>query len=401
MVLFSSSLEADKPFLLKDGLICYPWGFEEGDLLFGRSVLGKEDLYQLQDNIVTVNCKNLIISPGFVDIHVHGSGGNDVMDGSKEALEGMARSMVSTGVTSFIGATMSSPLSFLGDILSVAAQYGVEQPSDGCNARFLGIHLEGPFLSPLKAGAHMADCLIDPDPDFVLSHRDIVKIVTLAPERNGALEFVALLKARGVTLSLGHSICDYDRAMSAVSLGATGFTHLYNAMSPMGHRNPGLVGAALDSGMWCELIFDGVHVHPAALRVACRALGPDKVILITDSIRARGLGDGLFDLGGQAVRVSGNRAELDDGTLAGSVLTMIKGIKNAVDWGILTLHQALNGASLNPSLYIGDPTIGRLERGCRGDVVILDRDTLSILGVFVEGKLSFCSSQFESRLSVV
>ncbi|WP_085544770.1 N-acetylglucosamine-6-phosphate deacetylase [Dethiosulfovibrio salsuginis] len=397
MELCSLCSEGGESFLLKGGLVCYPWGFQKGDLFFGRSIGSLDDIPQARSNLTSINCDDVIVSPGFVDIHVHGSDGGDVMDGSLESLETMARSMIPTGVTSFIGATMSYPLSSLEEVLSVAAKYRREQLPYNGKAVLLGVHLEGPFLSPFKAGAHIPGYLIDPDPDFVISHRDIVKIVTLAPERDGALSFIALLKSVGINISIGHTVCDYDKAMSAIALGASGFTHLYNAMSPMGHRNPGAVGAAFDSRCWCELIFDGVHVHPAAIRTACKAIAPDRVILITDSIRARGLGDGSFDLGGLTVKVTDDRAELPDGTLAGSVLTMIKGIKNAVEWGALSLHQALNGASLNPAKYIGDDTIGRLERGCKGDVVLIDRDTLSIQGVFVGGELSFCSEWLKSR----
>lgn len=376
--------------MLKGGLICRPWGFERGDLIFGRYILSKEDLTSSDfSKLIVVECEDMVVSPGFVDVHVHGCMGYDVMDGSEPSLEGMARSMVSTGVTSFLGATMSQPLTRLGEVLSVASGYNKGQfPLDG-KARFLGIHLEGPFLSTLRAGAHDLRYLIDPDYGFVCSHRDVIKIVTLAPERQGALDFISRTSSTGIVLSIGHSDCDYRLALTAVDRGATGFTHLYNAMSPMAHRNPGVVGAAFDSGEYCEMIFDGVHVHPAALRTACKAIGADRVILITDSMRARGLREGAFDLGGRTVKVNSGKAELADGTLAGSVLSMLDGVKNALSWGALTLHQALSGATLNPARYIGDSSIGKLEKGCRGDVLLLDGKTLDLKSVFIDGRLQY------------
>ncbi len=383
------SSEGDSLYLLKGGIICRPWGFEMGDLILGRTILSKEevgsDLYKFNE----IDCSGMIVSPGLIDVHVHGSMGYDIMDGSLSALSGMAKSMIPTGVTSFIGATMSQSTDTLNLVLSVAESYRRSQNLLDGGSRLLGIHLEGPFLSPSRAGAHDLRYLRTPDQSIILSHRDVLRIVTIAPELDGASDLIRLLERLGIVCSIGHSDCDYTSALKAVSIGASGFTHLYNAMSQMGHRSPGMVGAAFDSGAYCEMIFDGVHVHPSALRTACKAVGPDRVLLITDSMRARGLGEGSFDLGGKIVNVSSGRAELMEGTLAGSVLSLLEAIKNAVSWGALTLHQALNGATLNPAKYIGDRSIGRLDRGCRGDVILLDRETLALKGVFVDGGLLY------------
>lgn len=377
-------------YLLKGGLLCRPWGFEEGEIIVGRSILSREDLLR-SDNVrlEEIDCSGMIVSPGLIDVHVHGSMGYDIMDGSLSSLSGMAKSMIPTGVTSFIGATMSQSTDTLNLVLSMADSYSGSQNLLDGGARFLGVHLEGPFISPSKAGAHDLRHLRAPDRNLILSHRGVVRIVTLAPELDGASDLIRLLGCLGIVCSIGHSDCDYLSALRAVSIGASGFTHLYNAMSQMGHRNPGMVGAAFDSGAYCEMIFDGVHVHPSALRTACKAVGPGRVLLITDSMRARGLGDGSFDIGGRIAKVDSARAELLDGTLAGSVLSLLDGVKNAVSWGALTLHQAINGSTLNPARYIGDRSIGRLDRGCRGDVILLDRETLALKGVFVDGGLRY------------
>lgn len=389
MVRFSLSSEGDSIYLLKGGILCRPWGFEVGDLILGRTIYSKEQVGSNIYKLSEIDCSGMIVSPGLVDVHVHGSMGYDIMDGSMDSMERMARSMIPTGVTSFVGATMSQPLNRLDQVLSVAESYRREQNHIQGVARFLGVHLEGPFISSKKAGAHDLRYLIAPDRDFILSHSDVISIVTLAPELDGASDLIRLLESLGIVCSIGHSDCDYMSALKAVSVGASGFTHLYNAMSQMGHRSPGMVGAAFDSGAYCEMIFDGVHVHPSALRTACKAVGPGRVLLITDSMRARGLGEGSFDLGGKIVNVSSDRAELVDGTLAGSVLSLLEAIKNAVSWGALTLHQALNGATLNPARYIGDRSIGSLDRGCRGDVILLDRETVALKGVFVDGELRY------------
>lgn len=390
MVRFFLSSGDDNIYLLKGGILCRPWGFEVGDLIVDSYLLAREDIPEAEvSRLIEIDCQGMVVSPGLVDVHVHGSMGYDLMDGSMEALEGMARSMISTGVTSFLGATMSQSLDRLNQVLSVAESYQRCRCHLHGGARFLGVHLEGPFISPSRAGAHDLRYLITPDLNFIASNKKIIKIVTLAPELDGASDLICLLRSLGIVCSIGHSCCDYLSTLEAVSNGASGFTHLYNAMSQMGHRNPGMVGAAFDSGVYCEMIFDGVHVHPSALRTACKAIGPDRVLLITDSMRARGLGNGVFDIGGKVAKVCSGRAELSDGTLAGSVLSLLDGVKNAVYWGALTLHQALNGATLNPARHIGDRSIGRLDRGCRGDVILLDQKTLTLKGVFVDGRLRY------------
>lgn len=391
-----------RPILLSGGSLSYPWGFESGDLLLDKFISNFDDPTHDDGHFRDLDCSGLIVAPGFIDIHVHGTHGSDVMDGSIRSLDDIARFMVLSGVTSFLGTTMSDSLSFLGSVLSVAGSYKNKQrisnPAMKGRARFIGIHMEGPFLSPLRAGAHNHDFFTDPDLNFVLDHRDTVRLITVAPERTGCLDFISRLSSEGIAVSLGHSDCPYDVALSGLAAGAKGFTHLYNAMSPMDHRYPGMVGAALDSRSWCELICDGVHLHPSAVRLACRAIGPDRIILVTDSIRARGMGNGVFELGDKRVFVNSDRACLDDGTLAGSVLSMIDAIRNVVSWGAMSLSDALNAASFNPARYLGITDAGRLVPGCVGDVVLLDEKKLSLEAVFVGGEPVFLSSDLQKAM---
>lgn len=315
--------------------------------------------------------------PGFVDLHVHGGDGADVMDGAS-GIAAVASFHARHGTTSLCPTTVTRPVAELEAVVAAAASL----PDDATRARLLGVHLEGPFIAESKRGAQ-PDHVQAPDLEVLerLLNAGPVSVVTLAPEIPGALSLVRALKARGVRASLGHSACDYASASAAFDAGAGGVTHLYNAMSGTHHRDPGLAAAALDRGdLIHELILDGQHVHAALFRLAHRAV---RLALVSDAIRATGLGDGPSELGGQVIHVEGGRATLPGGVLAGSVLTLDCALANAVEAG-LSVAEASALLSANPADALGRTDVGRLVPGAFADVVELDAD-LSVVRVFRGG----------------
>ena len=320
-----------------------------------------------------------LVLPGFIDVHVHGGAGHDTMDGEDGVL-GLARFHARHGTTALCPTTVTSDEELLARALRGVAAAQKKAPR-GC-ARVLGAHLEGPFISEKKLGAQPRRARL---PDLGLLDRLLgagpVALVTLAPELEGALSLVERVVSLGIRASLGHSACDFAAGARAYERGAKGATHLFNAMSGLDHRNPGLAAAALEAeGAYLELILDGQHVHEAMFQLALRA-ARGKLMLVTDAIRAAGLGDGDAELGGQRVVVRGGRATLEDGTLAGSVLTLDRAFANAVKAGVPVERAALL-LSQNPADYLGRTDIGRLASGARADIIIL-RDDLTIDRVLV------------------
>ncbi len=321
------------------------------------------------------------VLPGFIDVHVHGGGGHDAMDG-EEGVRGLARFHAFHGTTALCPTTVTHREEALANaVRGVAA--AVAQPRAG-EARVLGTHLEGPFISTRKLGAQPPFARL-PDRALVERLRALgpLAVVTLAPELEGALALVDELGRHGVRASLGHSDCDYATAHEAYVRGAKGATHLWNAMSGIHHRTPGLAVAALEAeGAFLELILDGHHVHPSLLLLARRA-AKGRVVLVTDAIRAAGLPDGDTDLGGQTVRVANGKATLADGTLAGSVLTLDRALQNAVKAGV-SVEDAAGLLARNPADYLGRRDLGRFEPGARADAVVLS-DALEVEQVVVGG----------------
>lgn len=323
-----------------------------------------------------------LLLPGFVDLHVHGGGGADVMDGP-EGVRAVAAFHARRGTTALCPTTVTRPLEELRRfVASVAALAGAPVVE---GARLAGVHLEGPFINEARRGAQPPftravdlrelEALVDAGP---------VAAVTLAPELPGALEAVRWLAARGVRASLGHSDCTFDQARAAFAAGARGATHLFNAMSGLDHKRPGLAAAALEAeGAVLELILDGHHVHAALARLALRA-ARGRIALVTDAIRAAGQGDGESELGGQRVVVQGGRAALADGTLAGSVLTLDRALRLAVDLGE-SITQVSRMLSRNPADALGRADLGRLDAGACADVVELDAETLAVTRVWIGG----------------
>ena len=326
------------------------------------------------------------VIPGLVDIHVHGACGADFSDGDPEGLRWMAAYLASHGITSFAPASMTLPYDALAGAFAAARDLHDEQPF-GC-ARLEGIHMEGPFLSENKRGAQNREWLRAPDFNAFLSLYEgcggLIRIADVAPELPGAAEFTAKA-SKLCTVSVSHTDADYGQAAAVFEAGACHLTHLFNAMPPIHHRAPGVIGAASErEHVTAELICDGLHVHPSAVRMAFR-LFPGRICLISDALRCCGMPDGQYELGGQAVFLKDRVARLKDGTIAGSASNLFSCLKNAVSFGIRE-EEAILAATLIPARRIGaDARIGSIEPGKRADFVVCD-EKLAIRQVYMGGR---------------
>lgn len=328
--------------------------------------LGK---YEYEEKI---DAKGNYVLPGFIDIHIHGAGGKDVMDGSIEALEIISKTIAKKGVTGFLATTMTMGKD---DILNSFDNVREAMKKGMPGAKILGVHMEGPFINKEKMGAQNPEYIMKPDYELVKDYLDIIKIITLAPEEDEDYRFIEKIKSNSdVVLSIGHTAASYEQAIEAINKGITHATHTFNAMTPLNHRSPGVVGAVMNSDITCELIADCIHVHPGAFNVLLKVKGSDKVILITDSMRAGCMMEGLYELGGQEVIVKNGAARLKDGgSLAGSVLTLNIALKNIVENTNLDLPQAVKMLSLNPAKLLGlEKSKGSLSVGKDADIVIMD-----------------------------
>ena len=334
--------------------------------------------------------KEHIVAPGFIDLHVHGYEGHDATSGEVESLLSLAHSLVRHGVTAFIPATVTASHETILRAAKATAEAIKAQGRSLEGARILGLELEGPYINPERKGAQNPDFIRKPNWDEFLEYWNAacgrIRTITVAPELPGALEFIEKAVALGVVVSLGHTNASYEEAKAAIAAGATRATHLFNAMPPWHHRDPGVVIACLESPqVVVELICDLVHVAPAMFRLAWRLAGSLRTALITDAIEAGGLSDGTYTLGDLAVEVRGGVARLEDGTLAGSTLTMDQAVRNAVAVGI-PLQDALIMASYTPARACGEPSIGLIYPGSRADFVVLTPEELTLERVYVGGR---------------
>lgn len=335
-------------------------------------------------NQEVLDAEGCYLIPGLTDIHFHGCAGHDFCEGTKEAFEAIASYELCQGVTSMCPATMTLSPKRLAEILKGAAAYRRRQQSgENCQgAELVGIHMEGPFVSPHKKGAQNGTYIRNPDAEMVKNWQKdgegLVRLMTIAPELPGAMECIETCKD-GMHFSLGHTQADYDTAMNAFHAGADHVTHLYNAMPPFSHREPGVIGAAFDyGGCYVELICDGIHLAPSTVRAAFRLFGDDRIILVSDSMEATGMPDGRYQLGGQRVNVKGSLATLSDGTLAGSVTPLYQCVRKAVSMGI-PLESAVKAATINPCRSIGiDAEYGSIEIGKKAHFLLLNRNDYSI-----------------------
>ena len=349
----------------------------------GKILRVGKDLPRKEEDLAVDCAGSYTVVPGFVDVHIHGCAGADTCDATREALEAMAAFLLAHGVTSFCPTTMTTSRETIQAAL-LAAKDMMDHPMEG-GARVVGVNMEGPFIAKERKGAQKEEDILPPDfPLFQRFYEEsggIVRLVDVAPEQPGGLDFVE--KASQLcTVSIAHTTADYDQAKAAFDKGVTHATHLFNAMSGLHHRKPGVVGAVFDdSRVRGELICDGFHIHPAVLRAAFRLLG-DRALIVSDSMRANGMPEGeAFDLGGQMVTVHQGKALLPDGTIAGSVTNLHQEIKNLVSFGV-PFEQAVKAATLLPARAIGlNGEIGSIAPGKRADLVVLD-ENLDIAAVY-------------------
>lgn len=350
---------------------------ENGKINFVGS--GKEAVPEPGSNVI--DAAGGIVMPGFIDTHFHGSGGDDVMANGAEGIRRISRALLKFGTTGFLATTIAARHSELMKAVedTVAAETADRNSPEG--AEILGLHIEGPYINLKFKGAQPIEGIRDPNFDEVRELLSAaagrIKIMTMAPELPGGMELIRFLKSSGVEVSLGHSEADYDTALAAIDAGATRATHLYNAMSGVHHRKPGLASAVLnESGIQAELICDGVHVHPRMAQLAWRAKGRDGITLITDATAAQGVGDGTFTLGDFQIQVRGPLCTLMDGvTIAGSVLTMNAAVSNAMDFTGMSLLDAAYTSSYASAKVCGvADRKGSIEVGKDADLAILKPD---------------------------
>lgn len=338
-------------------------------LLFDEKIIGFVD--EVNEDMEIIDGKNLYISPGLIDLHIHGSANYDTMDNINTAVEIIGKSIIKNGVTSFLPTTMTMSQKDIYNALNNIKQY-INKKYSG--AEVLGAHLEGPFINNNYKGAQSNKYIQEPSFCFIKDYIDIIKIISYSPETDKNLSFTKEIKEKtNIVLSIAHSNATYDECKLAIDNGVSNITHLFNAMTPLNHREMGVVGAALTTDVYCEIICDNIHINPNLYQFVLNNKGKDKVILITDSMRAGCMPDGKYDLGGQEVFVKNNVARLASGNLAGSVLTLNKAVYNFLKNTNLTINEAINLASLNPAKSINmDSTKGSLEVGKDADIALFD-----------------------------
>ncbi|KYJ86222.1 N-acetylglucosamine-6-phosphate deacetylase [Sulfurovum riftiae] len=352
-------------------------------LLFDKTITAVTN-EPLPENIEIIDVKGAYVSPGFIDIHIHGSGGADVMDATPEALQTISDTVLQTGTTAYLATTMTMSEEAIGNALqNVKAAVG---RIDG--ARILGVHLEGPFLNPEKHGAQDQRYIKEPDLALIEPYIEQVRMITIAPEMPGAENFIRYLSKNHphIVLSIGHSDASFEQSKESFDWGVSHATHLFNAMNPYHHRKPGIVGAVFDSDVTCDIIADLVHTHPSVLKLVHRLKG-DKLMLITDAMRAGCMKNGHYDLGGRKVIVSEGKALLEDGILAGSVLKMNEALRNMTKVSDMTRIEAVNAVTKVPARKLGVP-MGELKAGYDADIVIFDED-FSIITTIVNGDIKY------------
>ena len=349
-----------------------------------RAIVPQRDINFEEYEII--DAKGNLLAPGLVDIHIHGYLGEDASDGNAEGLKKMAAGIAKNGVTSWCPTTMTMAKDVILRAFDTARTVKAEKECYG--AKILGINCEGPFINPSKKGAQPEEFILPPDGDFIVDNADILKLFTVAPEMEGALKCIQKVHDDGrVLVSMGHTGASFDEANEGIRAGVRHATHLFNAMTALQHRNPGVVGAALsDERVSCELIADTFHVNPGLYKLVAKAKG-DKLCLITDCMRAGGMEDGDYTLGGQHVIKTGIKCLLEDGTIAGSVLELNAAVRNLKEHTELSLPEVFACASLNPAKAVGvAERIGSLEVGKCADIIICD-DNINVITTIIDGEI--------------
>ncbi len=374
--------------LIKNGLVYTEnYTFEKRDLSFANGVITAVGLPgTLPEETEILDATGKYVLPGYVDIHVHGAAGTDFSDGTEADIRNMAAYEATQGVTSFCGTTMTFSEEILSGIMDAANNVMANPGEKECTLR--GINMEGPFISMAKKGAQNGKYIMAPNFEMFdrLQKRsgNRIRLVDIAPEEEGSMDFIKKA-SKSCTVSIAHTTAGYDIAAAAYKAGASHATHLFNAMPAYQHRDPGVVGAAGDYAAHVEIISDGIHLHPSVVRNTFRMFGADRVCLISDSMRAAGMPNGEYSLGGQKVIMTDGKATLEDGTIAGSAVCLAEMVRRAVRFGI-PVETAVRAATANTAKAAGlFDTVGSLEVGKCADVVIMDRD-LTPEKIFLRGK---------------
>ena len=358
-------------------------------LLYTDRIEGVVDEALIPDGAEIIDAKGGYIAPGLIDMHIHGYLGKDVCDGEEESIRTISKGLLENGVTGYLPTTMTVDMKVIRKALDVCRALRKESENwDG--SVILGCHAEGPFISESKKGAQDAKYILKPDADFVKEYADIIKTITLAPETDEK-DFSAIreiTRDTDVVVSMGHTSADYETAMASVNAGVSHVTHLFNAMTPLQHRGPGVVGAAMNADVSCELIVDTFHVDPALYNMLWKLKGR-KLCFITDCLPAGGLPEGEYTLGGAKIIYRGIVCRLEDGTVAGSVLHLNKGVWNVYTNSDIPLYECVNCASLNPATVLGiDKTKGSLETGKDADIIITDSE-FNIEKTIIKGEIKY------------
>jgi len=372
-----------------NGRIILPDGILENEVLaFDQKIVGLTDKTQIPPDAEIIDANGGFVSPGLVDIHIHGYLGEDTSDGNADGIKKMANGIMKNGVTSWCPTTMTVSEEEICDALNVVRSLK-EESRDWNGAEILGVNLEGPFINPKKKGAQ-AECHIKaPDAKFIIDNSDIIRLATIAPEMEGGCAAIEeICEKCDVRVSVGHTDATFEETLAGIDAGASHITHLFNAQTPLHHRNPGVVGAALLRDVSTELICDTFHIHKGLFELIAKIKG-ERLVLITDCTRAGGMPDGEYTLGGQKIIVNGIECLLEDGTIAGSVLKLNDAVKNVWANSNIPLFTIVAAASLNPAKAIGvSERKGSLEAGKDADIIITD-DDFNIQKTIIGGKIKY------------
>ena len=347
------------------------------EILEGKNIIFDDKIINITDEIPKdceiIDANNNFVSPGLIDIHIHGNMGKDTMEGTDEAIDTISKSIARHGVTTYLPTTMTMDEESITKALE-SIKRGMNRNIKG--AKVIGAHLEGPFINKIYKGAQNGSYIVNPSYELVKKYEDVIKVITYAPEEDKNLEFTKDIKRNtNIVLSIGHSAATFIEARDAIRLGASNITHTFNGMTGLNHRDPGVVGAALTTDTYCEFICDTIHITKDLFQFILDSKTKDKVVLITDSMEAGGLEDGTYSLGGQAVIVKDGAARLESGSLAGSVSSLNSMVRNFYKNTNLKLNEAVHLASLNPARSIGiDEYKGSLDIGKDADIAIFDEN---------------------------
>lgn len=371
--------------IIKNTNIIFPDCIQKGSLKIENGKI-KEIGSSISGSEPVIDGEGMYLSPGFIDIHIHGAAGADTMDGSYDALNTISKAIAKHGTTSFLPTTMTMGKDSIKTALESVSE-AKQKGTDGANV--LGCHLEGPFISGSAIGAQNPKYVLKPSVEDFLdmagSHIEDVVTLTMAPEVEGAGELIKFLSSNHIKTSMGHTSATYDQAVYGIKCGICHSTHLYNAMTPLHHRNPGAVGAIFDSGITTEIIADGIHIAYPSIRTALKQKGLDKVMLISDAMMACTMPDGNYTLGGQKVIVTEGAARLENGSLAGSVLTLDRAVRNIKNNTPYPLHEIVRMVTYNPACHCNvQDRKGIIKEGYDADLILFDED-INIKKVIIGG----------------